>query len=119
MTAQAMSQPTDSAKDRLNALKVSFLQSLPSRLASLDAADPARPDGLARVRDAAHQLAGTAPVFGLADVGRTAAAIEELAETALAGGRPLADGEGHSLRRLTEELGRQARSALAAAEGGA
>lgn len=118
MIALAMAQLPNSAKARLDALKVSFLHSLPSRLASLNAADPAHPDGLARLRDAAHQLAGTAPVFGLAEVGRAAATIEELAETALAGGRLLAAGERQSLQLLTEQLGQHAASALRSAEPG-
>jgi HPt (histidine-containing phosphotransfer) domain-containing protein len=91
----------DATKARLHALRTSFLASLPTRIAAVRSADPTNRSGLEALRDAAHQLSGTAPVFGLAGIGAVAAEIEALADPLC----PLSTGhERHRLDELLAEL---------------
>jgi HPt (histidine-containing phosphotransfer) domain-containing protein len=106
--------PQDTAKARLQALRVSFLASLPDRVAGLRHADPASPSGLGELRDAAHQLSGTAPMFGLAEIGHVAAEIEALADTLLAGTGTLGTPASRRLQDLLQQLDQEAGRALAA-----
>jgi HPt (histidine-containing phosphotransfer) domain-containing protein len=70
-------------ESRLGAVTRNFARSLPARIETLRRAWRAAPPDLKGLRDAAHQLAGTAPCFGFRELGGHAAKVEAIVDVLL------------------------------------
>jgi diguanylate cyclase (GGDEF)-like protein len=122
-----MAGPAERAPERASESKTaedlrrSFAGRLPTRLAEVEAArDAARDAGwagepLRTFHRLAHSLAGVGATFGFPEVTELARRLESLLKTALAEGKPPADGEvGGLLAGLREIAGRPLEPAVAA-----
>lgn len=79
---------SDAGASEFEQILRSYVGKLPARLALLEAAWQARPPDLETLHQVAHQMAGTAAMFGLAPVGQTAARVDEIALRMLGTGVP-------------------------------